>query len=279
MINDIIRGALVCPVCGAGFGRVGKAKTLFCQGARVHSFDIAASGYINLAGPKQSRAGDPLASVRSRSAFLAAGHYEVFSDLLSEVVSEYAPGGLVIDAGCGEGYYSIRVAKESGADVCGFDLSKFAVDRAARAARRSGVNPLFCVAGIFAMPIRAGIADAVLNVFAPSAEEEFIRVLKPGGYLITAAAGAEHLFGLKAALYDNPTKNEPRADLPRKLTQIAHRHLKFPMELSRREDIKALFSMTPYYYRTSRADAERLLALDSLVTEADIELFIYKKEL
>ncbi len=40
--------------------------------------------------------------------------------------------GCLLDAGCGEGYYSIGLAA-SGFAVMGFDLSKYAVDAAARA--------------------------------------------------------------------------------------------------------------------------------------------------
>lgn len=46
-----------------------------------------------------------------------------------------------------------------------------------------------------------------MDVFAPFAREEFLRFLKPGGWLIYAVPGPEHLFGLKQALYDTPYKN------------------------------------------------------------------------
>ena len=39
------------------------------------------------------------------------------------------------------------------------------------------------------------------------AQEEFLRVLRPGGRLIYAVPGAEHLFQMKAVLYEKPYKN------------------------------------------------------------------------
>ena len=35
--------------------------------------------------------------------------------------------------------------------------------------------------------------------------------------------------------------------------------------------------MTPYAYRTRPSDREKILALDSLETEVDFRVFVYKK--
>ena len=48
------------------------------------------------------------------------------------------------------------------------------------------------------------------------------------------------------------------------------------MELGSSEDITALFSMTPYYYRTGREQQERLAELQQLTTKADFELLVYR---
>ena len=39
-------------------------------------------------------------------------------------------------------------------------------------------------------------------------EEEYARILKKGGVLITAGAGENHLIGLKRAIYDTTYKNK-----------------------------------------------------------------------
>ena len=72
---------LVCPVCGAPFTVT--ERSLFCQGARQHCFDIASGGYVHLNAPGKARnahTGDDKEMIRARSAFLALGHYNALSE-------------------------------------------------------------------------------------------------------------------------------------------------------------------------------------------------------
>ena len=43
------------------------------------------------------------------------------------------------------------------------------------------------------------------------------------------------------------------------------------------EDIKNLFAMTPYYYKTGRNEAERLLNLKNLTTTVHFGVEVYRK--
>ena len=52
--------------------------------------------------------------------------------------------------------------------------------------------------------------------------------------------------------------------------------LRFEMPLKSREDIKALFGMTPYVYRTGRAEAERLEKLEGLKCTAAMGIAVYR---
>ena len=136
-INERVLSALRCPVCGAELraDMMQGAGSLYCTGERRHSFDMARSGYVHLA-PRHSGGGDSKDAVRARTAFLSEGYYSVAADALCELLGAHLPSGLVVDAGCGEGYYTNRVAREGRYAVCGFDLSRDAVDAAAKAARR-----------------------------------------------------------------------------------------------------------------------------------------------
>lgn len=271
-MNDrIINELLVCPVCGERLVREG--GSLVCRNR--HSFDISSAGYVNLAGPRQSGGGDSKELVAARSAFLGKGYYEAFADECIRLLKKYAVGGNLIDAGCGEGYYSLRAAEFF--DVCGFDLSKYAIASAAKAAARRGIDATFAVAGIFGMSVRDGAADAVMNLFAPCAEVEFSRVLKKDGILLVAGAGEDHLDRLKASLYSNVTKNQPRADLPTDMKLIDRTRVKYEITLGNREDILSLFSMTPYYYRTDKNGREKLSGLDNITTTVDFDIFVYRK--
>ncbi|MBO5845322.1 MAG: methyltransferase domain-containing protein [Clostridia bacterium] len=276
-MDEKILGSLVCPCCKEKMSLGNEGKSLICLGARRHCFDISSSGYVNLS-PKHSGGGDSKSAVRSRSRFLDSGAYEPVSDAMNETLAEYLPsGGLVIDAGCGEGYYSCRMAA-GGASVLGIDLSKEGVTSAAKRAKRNGRdNTLFGVASVFEIPVADGTADAVVNIFAPCAETEYRRVLRSGGKLIIAHAGPEHLMGLKRVLYESVYENEARADMPEGMKPVSERRIKYEISLSSAEQISDLFAMTPYYWRTSVSDKDKLALLDSLCTEVDVIISVYEK--
>ena len=71
--------------------------------------------------------------------------------------------------------------------------------------------------------------------------------------------------GLKRLLYDETHVNDSRRDLPGAdvpLTLSERRTVSFSMTVEGRENLDALFSMTPYYWRTSRDGQGRLAAAD-----------------
>ncbi len=264
---------LKCPVCGAGMLREG--GTVFCTGARRHCYDMSSAGYVNLAGAKQAGGGDDAALIRARTAFLEKGHYAPIAERICGVLNAFCKGGTVLDAGCGEGYYAAQMAK-AGFAVLGADLSKRGITHAAKCAAREGSNALFAVAGIFSLPVADASVDAVVSLFAPVCEEEFLRVLKPGGVLILVGAGAEHLFSLKRVLYDTPYHNEPRADLPQGMSLLQKERLRYTFAADN-ATLQDLFAMTPYFYRTSKKGQERLAATPALEVDVDVEIAVYQK--
>jgi 23S rRNA (guanine745-N1)-methyltransferase len=249
-------------------------KVCRCNGARTHCYDVARSGYLNLTLPGGGE-GDSKAAVQARKSFLSAGYYAPLCDLLDEMLSA-CNAKSVLDAGSGEGYYTNRLA--SGRDVLGVDLSRAGVDSAAKYAKQTGSGAAFAVGSIFSLPVVDESFDALINLFAPCAESEFLRVLKPMGHLLVVGEGERHLFGLKEILYENPYLNPGRADLPTDMKQIDRRRLTYRIEVEGREQIEALFSMTPYYWRTSLSDRQKLAALDALTTEIEFDCRVYIKQ-
>ena len=278
MIHSLIK----CPICAAPMSADADGHSLRCAGEKkTHCFDIASGGYVNLISGRAS-GGDSREAVRARTAFLEGDHYAPIADAVAEVLREI--GGIgsdatVVDAGCGEGYYLNRILKDLGCRGLGFDLSKFAVDHGARAARRLGLSEksFYAVSSVFALPLQDSCADAVINLFAPCVEAEYLRVLKSGGILVVVGAGEDHLYELKQALYDEVYRNDTRADLPIHIPLVTQRKVDFTVELTRKEDIESLFSMTPYYYRTSQEGFARLHALEQLTTRAQVEIYVYRK--
>ncbi len=272
-MNTQFSDILTCPVCKKGFERVGNSLLCLSESKR-HCFDIARSGHVNLLC-SHSSGGDDKACADSRTAFLEKDFYCPFSDEINGLLEKYGIKSL-LDAGCGEGYYTHRAA-----DVCdtvlGIDLSKFAVETAAKRAKREGkTNELYAVAGIFDVPVANGSFDGIINLFAPCCEEEFSRLLKKDGILIIGAAGKNHLLGLKKAIYETTYKNEPRGDLPRNMELLEKRTVAFEITLEGQNDIQNLFAMTPYFYRTSREDKEKLTRLDFLKTGVEFDIFAYR---
>lgn len=276
-------GALQCPVCGKALlpqhredGRIG---SLYCNGARRHCYDISRAGHVHLA-PRHSGGGDAKEAVAARSRFLGAGYYAIALEELIALVKTHVGKGLIVDAGCGEGYYTGGVAGALApvAQLCGFDLSRDAVQTAAKAAGRANLPAFYAVASVFELPLRDGCADGVINIFAPCAEEEYCRVLKDGGTLIVVGAGERHLLGLKRAIYDEVYVNEARADLPVGMTLIEQKTVEGEITVTGAEQIAALFSMTPYYWRTPRAAAQKLQTIEQLTTEVAFDFKVYRKQ-
>lgn len=264
---------LRCPVCAAAMRADEAGKSCKCTGARIHSYDFARSGYLNLTRPGDGE-GDLREAINARKVFLSAGYYEPLSNAINAILKDLNAKN-VLDAGCGEGYYTNRMAVER--DVLGIDLSRAGIDSAAKYAKQNATNAAFAVGSIFSLPVMDAACDVVTNLFAPCCESEFARVLKKDGHLILVGAGERHLMGLKQVLYENPYLNPGRADLPTQMKEIDRQRLTYTVTVEGREAIDALFSMTPYYWRTSEADRAKLNAIQSLSTELDFDIFTYQK--
>lgn len=273
-----------CPICRATVmiqdGREnGGSVSLYCEGARRHCFDFSSGGYVNLMPPGHASGGDSKQAVRARTDFLNLGHYlpvaEALRDAMAELLSP--KDRFVIDAGCGEGYYT-SILGEAGYTVSGIDLSKFAVDATAKRVSSKGLETgFFSVASVFELPFFDGCADGIVNVFAPCAEEEFCRVLRTGGILAVAYAGPEHLMGLKQAIYDETRENDGRADLPTQMELIKEIRVSYDTTVRTQSAIENLFAMTPYYWRTSPSDCEKLKHFEELKTAVDVIIAFYRK--
>lgn len=269
---------LNCPVCGKKLAISGKSYV--CESG--HTFDCAKSGYVNLLLSKHAGKaihGDNKLMVQARRNFLDKGFYEPLCSCLCSVVNRYSPDApIILDAGCGEGYYTAAVAKslvESGinADIYGIDISKSAVEYAARRSR----NITYAVASVFNIPAADSSCDMLITLFAPYCGEEYHRVLKADGIMVIAIPSTDHLWELKQAIYDYPYKNEVKPYELEGFSFVESRRISYKMKLESGEDIQSLFSMTPYYYKTGRIEQERLNSLESLETQADFELLVYRK--
>lgn len=266
---------LICPVCGLPLSKT--ERTYRCE--NNHSYDIAKKGYVNLAMSQSSskkRHGDDKLMVAARRDFLDKGYYAPLREAVTEAAAEFTNGSAVIvDAGCGEGYYTAAIAERlPDADIYGIDISKDALSFAAKRSKELTLT----VASASAIPVQSGCTDAIVSIFAPIFPEEAARLLSDNGVIIRAVPLEEHLFGLKEAIYEKAYKNPPDDFMLDGFEIVSRKELRYTLTLNNNKDIEALFMMTPYYYKTSRQDQERLLERDDLETEAAFGVIVYKKE-
>jgi SAM-dependent methyltransferase len=116
----------------------------------------------------------------------------------SAIGSHIAPGGHVLDLGCGTGELARHLAA-SGRHVTGCDISPAMLRQAAEADPASGVSWIRLPPGWKALPFPAEAFDAIVAssvleyVSDPSAVlRECARVLRPGGSVLCTVPDARH---------------------------------------------------------------------------------------
>lgn len=215
----------------------------------------------------------------ARRTFLNAGYYTPLCEaVVAASVGAMPRKGVLLDGGAGEGYYTDRVEcslTDMGkrASVYAFDIAKDAVKMMANRNKRLH---LF-VASAYDIPVSDGSVDVALNLFAPFCAEEYVRVLRPGGTLVMAVPDENHLFGMKEVLYPDPYRNKVSDRVPEGFSLADTVHVQFGITLRDPAHIRALFSMTPYAYRTDAAGRARLDALRELSTPIGFFVFSYRK--
>lgn len=268
----------LCPICKEELIKYN--NSLKCP--KNHCFDFAKSGYVNLLNPgkkNNAKAGDSKEMIDARTSFFRCEAYKPISDKLSEIVSKI-DNSIIVDAGCGEGYYTKNIAKtHTESIVFGFDMSKFGCEHGAKEAKREGLQNIhYAVSNIFELPLLDCSTDVIISLFAPVANEENARLLKNNGHMIVVSAGIDHLNGLKALLYDKPYPNEEKFLLFENFDLIGVENLKYNTTIDGNETIKALFTMTPYYHRTSLQDKEKLNTVNSFKTTIEVNFALYRKK-
>ncbi len=266
----------ICPVCREALAE--EEKLYKCING--HCFDKSKFGYVNLLQSQKSSAkrhGDDRVMIRARRDFLDKDYYGFLRDAVTDICDEFlAEGAAVIDAGCGECWYSSGIKQSLGKDILfyGVDISKDALEFASK--RKSGIPT--AVASVFEMPFADDSADLLLNIFSPEADSEYLRVLKTGGVMIRVIPLENHLFELKTAIYDKPYLNDiPETDVDG-FGLIKTQRIRKNLDVSSNEDIQNLFKMTPYYYKTSKDDQAKLDNLESLRVKAEFEIRVYRKD-
>lgn len=266
---------LACPLDGDPLSPEGKIWR--CPAG--HSFDTARQGYVHLLPVQNKRSKDPGDSkdmVAARQRFLNAGYYRPIAAAVNAAVQRGSSGSTetlaCLDAGCGEGYYLRELAAVDsaiGLSLIGVDISKWATLAAARQDKR----PRWVVGSNASLPVLPGTLDCVLCLFGFPVYQEFARVLKPGGVLIKADAGPDHLRELREIIYPslNPEK-PPAADAPNGFSVLHTETLRYSLTLESQDAIADLLAMTPHWYRAPAQGREKAASLKTLTVTVDVRL-------
>ena len=191
-MNSEIISLLRCPLCHGAFAL--RDRSLVC--GNRHCYDIARQGHVNFV-PNQKESFYTKELFESRAAAFAAGVFAPVIAALGEAIDAYVPGEcpVLLDAGCGEGYYAKAVCPGRAMHRIGFDISKEAVRLAARGQGEAS----FFAADLKNIPMADHSCDVLLDVFTPANYAEFGRVLKPDGVVMKLAPRSGYLRQLREA--------------------------------------------------------------------------------
>ena len=273
---------VLCPVCQTPITTTEDGGV--CR--KGHRFDRARSGYMHLLPANRKHAknpGDDKLMVDARRKFLDKGYYRPLADTVSRLASEWLANlphqtPCVLDAGCGEGYYTTLLydalcQRGMEPDILGVDISKLALDKAAK--RQKAI--FYVVASVFHLPAPDACCDLLCSLFSPYCSEEYQRVIRPGGAMLLVIPGENHLWELKQAIYERPYKNQVKPFALEGFTLLDHMQVHDIIYLAEHNDIENLYKMTPYYYKTSEQDQARLLGRGELTTQIEFEVLLYRK--
>ena len=264
---------LSCPVCNEQLNNNG--HSFVC--VNRHTFDIAKEGYVNflLTSKSGSRIGDNRAMALSRRDFLSKGYYLPLAQGIKAEFDKIKNGiSCAADICCGEGYYTEIVSEGFEGEFFGFDISKEMIRLAAK--RKTDV--LFAVANMKKLPLRDSSVDFAMHLFAPFCESEFSRILSDDGVLLSVRPGRRHLFEIKQIVYDTPYENDEEIPEYERLILTQQKRICASVTVNSNEDLQSLFSMTPYYYRTSEKDREKLYGIERLDVTFDFLISVFKKK-
>lgn len=250
---------LACPIDGLRLAQCDG----YWQCPSNHHFDLSRQGYLNLLPSSQKTSRDPgdsKAMVEARRLVLDTGLFDPFAKELSRQVSsrmvhQIERPAVVLDAGCGEGYYtdymrrSVSVAADRMLPVfVGVDISKWGILAAAR--RYPDVT--WVVGNNKRLPVLSGSVDIITSVFGFETWQPWAALQSPGQNVLVAHAGPLHLIEMRELIYEEVTIHEAaddKAAIEAGYQRIDASALNFQAQLDSLESAERILSMTPHGYR------------------------------
>ena len=223
-----------------------ESKRLVC--GRGHSFDAARSGYFNLLQPQERRSkqpGDTAEAIKGRRRLHGLG---VTLPLLRGIaeMANASREDVVLDAGCGDGFYLGKLAREIGFEAHGVDISTAAIDAASR--RYPEFEWIVANADRF-LPYADRSFSLILSITARMNAAEFRRVIRDDGRMLVAIPAPDDFIELRGAGRDRVTGTTEAFASAFKL--VEHRRVTTSAEL----DADAVRDVLHAIYRPLRSEA------------------------
>ncbi len=171
-----------------------ESRQLVCS--RGHSFDRAKSGYVNLLQPQDKKSKDPGDSAAAVAARRRLHDLGVTAPLLSAIseLLNLNENDVVLDTGCGEGFYPGNLASQSQCLAHGVDISIPAIDAAAK---RYQLCEWIVANADRGLPYADKSFSVVMSITARMNSSEFARVLREDGRLLVAIPAPDDLIELR----------------------------------------------------------------------------------
>jgi len=262
---------IICPLCRHALER--GEKVWRCD--KGHSFDVAREGYINLLPVQHKNSKDPgddPQMVMARRGFLQAGHYQPLRAAVQKLLAPLQAQS-ILDIGCGEGYYT-DVFTQTANEVIGLDIARPAI----RLAAKRYPNITWLVGSGALLPFANASIDVVSNMFTQLHIDEMRRVLKPDGYVLVVTPATDHLWSVRAQLFDEVRAHDPEKFLTGfgALFELQfQQQIRVPLNLNQ-QDLRRLLQMTPYAWKAKQEKREAVETQLFFSTEAAFTLMLFK---
>jgi 23S rRNA (guanine745-N1)-methyltransferase len=199
---------LLCTVRDCAAPLVREERRLVC--ANGHSFDVARSGYVNLLQPQERRSkqpGDSAEAVAARRRLHERGIARPLHEAMAAMLAP-VPDDVILDAGCGDGWFLGELQRAHGFTAYGVDISTPAIELAAKRyceqrpanseQRPANSGPTWIVANADRfVPLGDGTVTKLVSITARMNVSEFRRVLRDDGTMLVAVAAPDDLIELR----------------------------------------------------------------------------------
>lgn len=278
---------LACPLDGLALKR--DDNCFSCD--RKHTYDLARQGYVYLL-PVQFKSslepGDSKSMVLARRSVLELHHFLPLGQALCNQVLGHADflaskAGCLIDAGCGEGYYTNLLAEQlqllypaPRMPLLGVDISKWSV----QAAAKKYPNVAFSVASNKRLPICNGAANAIISLFGFETWQPWSELQTTEQLVFVVDAGPHHLLELREKIYSevriHDAPDHPEA-VKAGYVLIHKSQVTYSTVIESARTLLDILEMTPHGRRTDHELLNKIAEIDTMSLTIDAVVRTYRR--